>query len=62
MPGVTHCTDAKIAALLGQLPQFAHWRGEPLSEEPMRRVDDPDREALMTLAAEALHRVVEAWV
>ena len=60
MPGVTSSTDARVAALLAQAPEFADWRVAPLDTELANLLNRADRQTLMTLAAEALRRVMEA--
>lgn len=59
MPGAYEAVDARIAALLAEVPAFRQWRGEALEPQIRRWIETADRQVVMTLVAEGLRRLGE---
>jgi hypothetical protein len=57
MPTQPH-RDANLTRMLTQVSAFQHWQHQPLAPELARQLNAMDQQTLMTLAAEALHRLL----
>ncbi len=57
MPTV-QTSEADLAVLLSALPAFEQWRNQPLTAGAQRMLREADDQQLMTIAVEALHRII----